>query len=252
MARSSPTDPTVRTPSAVGLQPGDHVRGDLVTVCLVEDLVAGALVERGRHVGDPSLAVAIPEQLHERPAAGQRVVGARDQRQRQVGPDGCEEFGVGELGCDPEERRDRVVGQVEARERVGDVAVDLGLVAREPLVAGAVLDPALNASRPAGPASEAVAAAAIPCASTSSAVEPDSTNPAYRSECCWMTAWAAKEPIEWPTRKTGGAVGAVHELLPVGSDVRDQAGEAGRPEVADPAAEVTLRPWPRWSVAWTR
>ena len=59
---------------------------DPVAVGLVEDLVVGAVVQRCRHVPQPGVPVALAEDLHELSATGQRVVGAGEDQQRQVGP----------------------------------------------------------------------------------------------------------------------------------------------------------------------
>ena len=68
-------------------QPVEHLGGGGVPVGLVEDLVARPVVDADGDVGDPGGAVALPEQLHQVAAAGQRVGLARDDEQRQVGAD---------------------------------------------------------------------------------------------------------------------------------------------------------------------
>ena len=64
--------------SAASGQPPDDVRGDIVAVGLVEDLVPRIGVDLHRHVLYPGVAVALPQQLHERSVP--RTAGRTDRR----------------------------------------------------------------------------------------------------------------------------------------------------------------------------
>ena len=110
--------------------------------------------------------------------ARERVGLAGDDQDRQVGTDGGQHLRVGEpaacwniCGC--------IRGHVEAAERAGDVGVDLGLSRRrEP-----TSYPVRWTNQP-WPRDRRVPGLCEAMASTSSAVEPDSTTPAYCAE--WL------------------------------------------------------------------
>ena len=109
-------------------------------VGLVEHFVPAVRVEIEGDVREPGVAVAVDQRLQPRKAVVDRVLVAEENVGRQVLADPGDLNRIAQAGGDAREAAGAVGLPREAAERIGDIGVHLGLVARQPVEGRARLD----------------------------------------------------------------------------------------------------------------
>jgi hypothetical protein len=93
-----------------------------------------------RHVCHAGVPVSLPKDLDELSTAGEWVGVPGHDEDRQIGADAGKRLAVAEPDGRTEHGRNRIGVHGEPAQRVGDVLVNLGFVAAEPLISSAVIE----------------------------------------------------------------------------------------------------------------
>ena len=202
---------------------------------------------RERHVGEPGRPQPLDERVDQRELTVHRVGVAHHDVDRQVLADAREPVGVGHVAGPGEHRLAAFDVQPEAAARVGDVRVDLRVVAGEPLVAGAVrerrverreVDRAVEVERGLQQVDRRRARQRQRPRSARSG-RAGTAGP-RTSPCCARTARPARPPSGC------GCAPRARRCRRPGCSSRRRRARRARP------AEPAVAPWPRWSWPCTR
>ena len=115
-------------------QPVEDVLVYLIFVCLIEDLVPGALVELVGHVLEPGADVVAVDARDLHAVAADGVTVAAHEYDRRVGAHTVDGVRAAEQSQSEHHVAEKAAGGYERAQRVGGVLVHDGLVASEPVV----------------------------------------------------------------------------------------------------------------------